>query len=410
MDKLDWSPLKFLESPTNVKAVMKDLLGRSPSATVARDTAVCLQQGRFFFESAVNASLEIRPLLVFYGMMGFAKALIAARNLCGLETISQSHGLRDKSGQRSKLVDLQVLIEGHGTFQSFNDTISRLHRNRVYVNSMPKYKAASTCNSCSLDEKTITLKEILTRIPALESLYENTFQEQAKCIWCSIDFMAESQGYTVMRLDYPKSFEDRISLIRMIEDLRGRFSFLKRWCLVEAELAWDRSILQFANIDETTLDEFGSEFLIEEEPNVYSTSKSSQTSHIKILKLDDVLPPLAQPPGGAEYVIAPFDGLHISTLTLYYLGMFLLSSLVRYRPRIWSRALSRFVSPQDPADDEAMALIEAFLELSLSEFPRAIAEFLFLKETAENRFHQTESETTFPVRKKWRRIPPSPVG
>lgn len=70
--------LTFLESTTNVRAYAKRAFGKEPNAKVGRDISVSIQQGRLFFEAAEPAPLQIRPLLVYYGVLSFARALTAA--------------------------------------------------------------------------------------------------------------------------------------------------------------------------------------------------------------------------------------------------------------------------------------------------------------------------------------------
>jgi hypothetical protein len=47
-------------------------------------------------------------------------------------------------------------------------------------------------------------------------------------------------------------------------------------------------------------------------------------------------------------------------MALQFLGSFLLSSLVRYRPQIWQNSISQSVTAESPADDRALSLIEKF--------------------------------------------------
>lgn len=87
--------LKFLESTTNLRPLVKKAFGREPNAKVARDIAVSIQQGRLFFEQAEASPVEIKPLLVYYGVLSFARALTAAVKNKELSTLEQSHGLKD---------------------------------------------------------------------------------------------------------------------------------------------------------------------------------------------------------------------------------------------------------------------------------------------------------------------------
>jgi len=132
-----WYRCRFLESSENLKPLVKKSFGREPSTSLAREIASCLQQGRLFYEAAASSPLEIRPLQLFYGMVGFAKALVIARNQHPLSTLTPSHGLKDISQGNSKIADLRLKILGRGTFQDFNDVASDLSRLR-YADSSPR--------------------------------------------------------------------------------------------------------------------------------------------------------------------------------------------------------------------------------------------------------------------------------
>src|SRR4030066_1397839 len=89
--------------------------------------------------------------------------------------------------------------------------------------------------------------------------------------------------------------------------------------------------------------------------------------------------PTVVDPSNETYLIEPIGGICISELSLYYLGMFLLSSLVRYRPQIWMHSLSRLATSELPSDDASLALIEKFLEDTLNVFPSAIVKAMSMK-------------------------------
>jgi hypothetical protein len=105
----DWSKIRFLESTDNLKSIVHQSIGRTPSTTVARDIAACLQQGRIFFEIAANAPLQVKPLQIYYGMVGFAKAIILARQgLSSIATLAQSHGMSEISDQDARIEDMTL--------------------------------------------------------------------------------------------------------------------------------------------------------------------------------------------------------------------------------------------------------------------------------------------------------------
>ncbi len=74
--------------------------------------------------------------------------------------------------------------------------------------------------------------------------------------------------------------------------------------------------------------------------------------------------------------IAPFSGHYLSEYSLVYIGLFLLSSLVRYRPDTWSHVVSRSSLQDRPVDDQALSLIQAFLDATASIIPPLIVKVL----------------------------------
>ena len=83
----DWYDIS-LESATNVRQLIKRSTDRQLSTSIAREISVSIQQGRLFFEAAAGAPIQIRPLLIYYGVVGFAQAVIVARKNASLYILS----------------------------------------------------------------------------------------------------------------------------------------------------------------------------------------------------------------------------------------------------------------------------------------------------------------------------------
>lgn len=371
MAEFDWYKLKFLESGGNLKPLIKACIGRTPSTSVTREVAVCLQQGRLFYEAAASSPLEIRPLQLFYGMVGFAKALALTRTLRSLSTLRHSHGLIDISAQDSRLADLKVRIGAQGTFQEFNDAVSKLNRICYFGKSAtPLSIYVPSASSRELDGSELTIKGILSRIPGLESLYKSTFQEDPNTGNLMLHFWAEYDDYCDIRIDDPELYSDRSSLRAIVEKWRARYPFLRNWCLVSAAHAWGYSVIKFGNVDNSQIDEFAEEHLIQANNEFRTKKDPMHDSTVKRIKFSSLLSPLAGGfSEGGPSAIAPFDGVYLSEFSLHYLGMYLLSSLVRYRPHTWGHAISRATMSNMPADDQMLALIERFMEVSFTAFP-----------------------------------------
>jgi hypothetical protein len=93
--------------------------------------------------------------------------------------------------------------------------------------------------------------------------------------------------------------------------------------------------------------------------------------------ISEILTPLGGTYSNQTTAIAPLDNdVYVGDYTLHYLALYLLSSLVRYRPNVWVHAISRSVADNNPSDDGALALIESFLALNAAEIPQLVADVL----------------------------------
>jgi len=370
---------KFLESTTNLRGALKRSMGRTPSVKIAKDGAICLQHGRLYFEAAEKAPLEIRPLLIFYGMVNYAKSLVVARNSKTLETLNASHGVKDKSKNNTKLEKLTVEILRRGTFQQFNDTICKFDSLCFTKEHMTERLAIPTSDSGILKDKTLTLKDILARIPGLQSLYSATFEEEAKTTYSQLGFLDGKTGYIDFQIDDKEIFSSIKSRISIVDKWRKRYSFLNNWYLIVAERAWDHSILVFANVEENSIEKLANKVVEKEDGSYHVAGGSLRHGECNFVNFREILDPSARGLRGGVRLIEPFDDSHISELSLYYLGMFLLGSLVRYRPQIWGHSISHLVTSDSPADDKALALIEKFMEDAISVFSYTIVEAMSMR-------------------------------
>jgi len=375
MAETNWQKCKFLESTENLKPLVKKRFGREPSSGLAREISACLQQGRLFYEAAQSSPPEIRPLQQFYGMVGFAKALITAKSLQSPSTLKQAHGVRDISRWNSRIDDLSVRIDEAGTFQNFNDVVAPLTR-LCYLDSSTEHRTVilPTTSSNGLRGTRLSLREILGRIPGLESLYRMTFGDDPSTEHIWIEPSLHTNDEFRIRIATHKSFDGRESLKVFVNRLRTSFPFLENWRLSSAQRAWGTFTISFRNTGIAKIDEFSEMYLsfangsYEERPVPNDENKS--------FRIADGLHPLAGGFSGQSYAVSPINGLHISEFSSHHLALYLLSSLVRYRPQIWTHAISRSSSHESLPDDRSLSLIEEFLDLDSEVFPRIVATIL----------------------------------
>ncbi len=379
----NYKDIRFLESTSNLREILSCNSGRELSLERANQIAVCLEQGRLYFESAANVEWEIKPLLVYYGMVGFAKAITLARNLAKLESLPQKHGVTDISTDFS--VDtLTAKIETDGTFQGLNDACCELEGLLFHgANNSKQRIAKPTAQSASIAGKEIALNEILARIPGLESLYYKTFNDDPSTTPCSHfgysrDYDEEGMIDFAIRPFLP--FTDLDTLRLSVADLRQRFPFLENWRVAYAAPGLE---LKFANLMIDSASEFSRlEFRTDafyQEPERVMTEGDGEVTLSPRLKFEAKdLANYCQPVRGkltpeieTTYLIKEWNGIFLSEISLYYLGMYLLSSLVRYRPHLWANAIARRSFRDKAPDDRSLVLIEEFVDQALTVFPPA---------------------------------------
>jgi hypothetical protein len=365
--------LRFLESIDNLKPRVRLRFGREPSTEIAREIIACLLQGRLFYEAASSAPLEIRPLQLFYGMVGFSKALIVASRCKSLSTLRPAHGLKDVSAGGCRIAELRVRIEAAGTFQEFNDVVAALTRFCYHEDSQPRSLLTPAAQSTQLQDLGLSLEDILGRIPTLEGLFRMTFGYDANT--APMNFVLDPVGGCQIRIDDQEKFVDRNSLKAIVTRWRQRFPFLEHWRVVEAAHAWGNSVIQLQNRSNRNIDEFSEAALIDLKGS-FMASPHTMGPQDTFPFSQHLAPFGGGYSGGPEYPIAPICGIYLSEFSLHYLGLFLLSSLVRYRPQTWVHALSRASTAQAPADDRALSLIERFLELNSGSVPSMVATVL----------------------------------
>jgi len=191
----------------------------------------------------------------------------------------------------------------------------------------------------------------------------------------SLDDITISNCWCI-RIDDRELFTDRQSIRNIIARWRHRFPFLYNWRFVSAQHAWGNSVLIFAGVDNVGMDEFAEEHLV---LGTYGYSATVNPVASKPPLPLDRFSPLA---GGysnsaGQFAISPINGsIYLSEFALHFIALFILSSLVRYRAPTWAHAISRTSISDRPADDQALALIERFMELNMEVVPSFIVTML----------------------------------
>lgn len=366
-------PLQFFESASNVRQAVQNSTGRAPNAKKSKDIATFIQQGRMFFEAADEASIEIRPLILYYGMMAFAKAIILSRTLTNIEALPQRHGLTDISPQTALLMDLTLRIEQSGTFQQFNDVVAPLEGITYFARTQADFYNTPAATSQAISGQNLTLKKVLSHCASVAGLYESTVHEANHTLPYTLYFPGAAHGVVEMRIDLRDVVGDLKELRKLVADCRTAFPSLANWRFRNAMRAWNHTIITFDNKTKPADDLADAAVRVQGEEVCAVEDATAQCRDFRAL-----LTPATSSLAYSNWTCftAPIAGNYISEASLQYLGMFLLGSLVRYRPQTWVHATTRFVSSERPADDAPLALIEQFMTVVQERFPALLVRLL----------------------------------
>ncbi len=240
--------IRFLESVENLKRVIQTATGRSLNTEVALQVCSCLQQGRLFFEAASIGASEIRPLLLSYGTIAFAKATVVARGFTKLEALPQSHGLKDVSAHNAMMKDLRIKIAGDGVFQHSVDVAHSVERLSFLDGTRTVWIRTPSCQAPALADLELSLEDILGRLGGLAALYAETFLHAPKTISTTLMQRIDGRDIFDLQLDIPaKGMPSAQELLSILGDLKQRFPFLSKLNFSAASFVWDHIRIIFNN-------------------------------------------------------------------------------------------------------------------------------------------------------------------
>jgi len=366
-----------LEGQSALKERIHALSGREPNAEQVAFASSCLLHGRLFWESAEAAPLETKPLLLYYGAAAFSKLLVIAATAGKVSDIGASHGASCRAGPGDTVGSFTVFANGDGLFQRFNDVAAKLCRLKYLDNFGYKLFGTPAASSAELGEFKISLQEILSRIPEhdVAEMYKRCAGEPSSTLRLLVQAPVRMETNFRIRVDVPEGFEDEASLLAHLERLRTQAPFLGRWRLLSSQHAWDHSITYFVNRDGAgSAEEFAGHFDAEQRSFV-----AALPAGLPQFDAFASLPSLAGGYSGSSSYLAPIEGRSVCEHSLQLLGLLALSSLVRYRPHVWTGCVHRRPISGRPVDDSLLPVIETFLRTATEAFPKLVADVLLAR-------------------------------
>lgn len=332
-----WKQLKFVSYKENCKNLLigkiksgRTLLFNPPDPSLDKkvtEISMCIQQGIEYFAAANKVSINTSPLLIYYGILSLAKALIVANNqnifiddikYHGLSTRPSTPALESfRSNKNGWCIENEYAIVNGGVFNELNKTIDP---NRL----LPI-------------QSIIRIKDCISSVPEVKEIYERFYQEHAN------------------------SFH--------------MYSELK-------EVNLDRNKIEFAIPPNEKVDillahipQIATDFdTVENMHDIFPCFRSKNDIRLKDIGYFANYHSLI----GGRYFVCGLNfeisgsrqSLVIDQQLLDYISLFILGEQVRYHQDLWCRLVQG-------EDSGALGVIEMYLEIVKRRYPNAILNNLF---------------------------------
>ena len=319
-----WRILSNNESSELVKACFKAKHNRDLNTSKALEICASFTQARGYMESANDAGRSVKPLLLYYGILGLARGLTLFLSASLRESsLAQAHGL-SVSGWGETLTlagtsigDLKIKLNANGTLQQLikeTDHRAFLRNNSSKPNFIAKYALPSA-------DTEVTLADILSRLPEIRSSFSRWLPDRRETLafWPQND---GPDGKRWLRVDLPYTADD----IRAVMG-DAVYEIKKEDSVISVLVAGDFTVYMSDNV------------------GTWSVGN---------------LVAMTPFPGEAE-----FSKMVISFLAAYSLGM-----LARYYPFQWTSILG------NQRHTVALPTLLSTMDYIADEFPRMIVEFL----------------------------------
>jgi hypothetical protein len=319
-----WRMLSNYESSDLVKVRFKAMHGRELNTSKASEICASITQARGYMESANGAGRSVRPLLLYYGILGLARGLTLFLSTSLREAgLAQAHGLSVSGwGEALKreggsIGDLKIKLNGNGTLQQLIDETD--HRAFLRVNSSkPNFVIDYAIPPPDTE---VRLAEILSRIPEIRPSYSRWLPDSREIV----AFWPQNHrpdGKRCCRVDLPYTAEDI------------------------------RAVMGDAVLELNT-----------------------EGSVISILVPGDYRPYMSDTGGrwavGNVVAMMPFPGgVQLSKIVITFMAAYGLGMLARYYPSQWTAILG------NQRHTVALPTLLATMDYIADEFPRMIVEFL----------------------------------
>jgi hypothetical protein len=316
-DQRVWDPhslgtenqLALLETRDYLGQRYRDLHGGGLNQAKAREISAHTAQGRAYFAAAAEADELVKPLLQYYGVLAFSRAVVLFRTRVRESALKQSHGLCVGDWNAAfesprKFLNADVRVES-GTFTELCEAVSNTEivdidcypeRAFIRVDAAPILSAGGA----------VTFGELLERMPQIRDLYRTATGGQLSNWETRIN---SNNGF--LSIDVLENGNAIVGASRLRELTDGASGHI------------EENIHRYAEI-----------------PDVRSraisfrcTSPSEWARHLSNVR---------SPGKFVGYLTEPFSaGANMPTIAVAFVAAYMLGMLVRYFPSQWAEMVSR---------------------------------------------------------------------
>lgn len=311
------------ESTQLVKRQFMRFHRREANTGKAREIATAFTLARGYLESAQLASRIVRPLLVYYAVVSFSKALTLFMSPDLREAgLAQSHGIsaggwgQELSKEGGDVADLPIKINRNGTLGQLINATN--HESYLRNNSsIPNYICVHDRPDGGAE---ITLGDLFARMPEIDKVYSRWRPDRE-----SVPFWPQEEtvdGGRKIRVDPPCTEKD-----------------IKRVFGSNIDVSKEGSVFSFSVSRDHTI------------PTLSDTTERWNVGGLVAMNLY---------PGRLEY----------SKIATAFIASYALGMLVRYYPSHWVGILNNH------RHDAVMPTLLAAMEHIEADFPRLVVDFL----------------------------------
>jgi hypothetical protein len=348
-----WQKLSLYESMDLVSRYYKENRKKELKGEKSREILSCLAQGREYFAIASNSSEIIKPVILYYGTVAMSRGLILFLDSEARETsLKASHGLGaiEWKDQLSKglqeLPNLRIEVQ-NGTFTELQKVTENAEQFSIDESGFGRHRTiiGNPTDETVKQGTSLTVRNVLSRIPDLRHLYKKTFQTSPECYKSDVQLWGNVNN---------KNSSVRVSIIEPKNS--DSLSFDQ----INANLRLPSGI----NPDISEGEDRG------EKVTRYSFALPYQ-SEDDLKQVFAQLPAIQNDQDGYIFFVSPLDdGTRLSSFASLFIMAYVMSILARYYPSTWISIINR------TKGDFAYPIMKAALSLVQEMFPELILQRL----------------------------------